>query len=453
MLQIVAILIAKIIFKLNRLTGTGGAALPGLVAKKIDDQILLHLCQNNFPDGIIVVTGTNGKTTTTKLIADILEVSDISYLHNKTGSNLERGIVSEMLRRANWRGRIDTQVALLEVDEASIPAVLSQLNARTILVTNLFRDQLDRYGELQTTAQMIKKGLASQQGATILLNADDPLVASLADNDSNTYKFFGISDFNGPVLKHDYTADSVHSPISNAPLVYSKKYFSHMGVYKSKNGDFVRPKPDWELIKMKNFDTEGSRFMLQSETAQSQEIDLSLPGIYNIYNAIAAIAVAETQGIDEKSTTKVLKNSTAAFGRYEKIRYRDRDVVIVLIKNPTGFNQAIQTYLQDKKQTLVLAINDNFADGRDVSWLWDAAIEDIRSGRIIVGGLRRYDMALRLKYADKTGQVVDELTACLDRAIDVTKEGEPVYILPTYTAMLEIRRFLVKETEMEDYWK
>jgi len=454
-MKYIALAIAKFTFWLNRLTGSGGAALPGLLAKKIDPQILSHLTKGSFPDGIVVITGTNGKTTVSKLIADTLDSAGVSYVHNKTGSNLERGIISELVRRSDWRGRVAGNIALLEVDEASVPAVLSQTGAKIVLVTNLFRDQLDRYGELQTTAKMIQRGISSINGATVLLNADDPLVASLSLGiRGNDVKFYGISDYSGPSLEHDYTADSNNSPISDSPLKYTKKYFGHMGVYKSENGDFSRPKPDFDLTAMKKCSVDGSEFGVRSGSSSSA-YKLPLPGLYNIYNALSAISVLQMLNIDEKITTKSIENSSAAFGRFETFHYMGREIVMVLIKNPTGFNQAIQTYLQGEGgDPLLLAINDNFADGRDISWLWDAAIEDIASKHIVVSGLRSYDMALRLKYADvKTGAVTVDLAEGLKSLIKQTKKGERAYILPTYTAMLSLRKLLVEKTEAEEYWR
>jgi len=244
-----SLLIGKIIFWLNRLTGSGGSALPGLVVEKLNPHFISVVANRNFQRGVILVTGTNGKTTTSKMIAAILEKAGLSYLHNKAGSNLSRGVASALIAASNWRGQIKADIGLFEVDEAAIRDLALILNPRIIVVINLFRDQLDRYGELDKTAQSLAKTF-SQIKSTICLNSDDPLVAGLSLTvDKNQVIFFGVSDYHDQFIDDLQAIDVTHSPKSKAKLIYDKRYFGHLGIYRSANSDFNRPKPQIELTK------------------------------------------------------------------------------------------------------------------------------------------------------------------------------------------------------------
>lgn len=451
------IAISKAAFRLNRLTGSGGTALPGLVAKRLHSGILADLAKGNFPRGIIVITGTNGKTTTAKMVSDVLTKAGISHIHNRAGSNLERGIIASLLENSDSRGRCDVDMAVFEVDEAFVPVVCRQLKPKYLAVTNLFRDQLDRYGELDSIAKSFSK-ILDELDCQIILNADDPLVASLGSGvkDKKKVVYFGISDYKGPKINNDYAQDSVFDPKTGDLLEYSQRFFGHIGIYSSKDGKFRRPDPNVNLTKMIRNDQKGSTFDVKIAT-QSQELTLQLPGVYNVYNALAAISVCDACGVSLDATKDSLEATTAAFGRMENLTYEQRGFLLLLIKNPTGFNQIIQTYLKgDVKASLWLIINDNFADGRDVSWLWDAALEDISGykGQVTVSGVRAYDMALRLKYANIDNLAIEpNIQKALSLLIGKTKQDEQIYVLPTYTAMLELRKRLVKHSDSKDFWQ
>ena len=458
MRTVIAILAAKAALKLNRLSGSGGTALPGLVAQKLDADILAKLTLRNFPRGIIVVTGTNGKTTTTRLIANVLDEAGISYVHNRTGSNLERGLVASVVGSASLRGRVDADVGLFEVDEAYIPRVCRAVKPKMVVVTNLFRDQLDRYGELDKIARSFRDVFDDLAQTQLVLNADDPLVASLGFNLENERKitYFGVGDFVGNKLNNDRTADSVFDPFTQEKLYYTQQYFGHIGKYRSKNSDFTRPKVDFEAHYLKQKGIEGISFVVNKTT---KPIKLGLPGIFNVYNSIAAYAVSKSFfDLDEQQIVAGITSSTAAFGRSEKLYYQDREILMLLVKNPTGLNQMIQTYLlNEPDRLLVFVINDNFADGRDVSWLWDAALEDLKSykGKIIASGSRAYDMALRLKYAGITDVlVVPNSKELLGVISQQSTRHSKVFVLPTYTAMLGLRSSLVAEDDkLQEYWQ
>jgi len=458
MRSLLAILAAKAALKANRLSGSGGSSFPGLIAKKIDSNILEKMVLNNFPRGIIVVTGTNGKTTTTKLIANILEEAGITYVHNRTGSNMERGLISTLAENSDISAKISADVGLFEVDEAYMPKVCRAIKPGTIVVTNLFRDQLDRYGELDKIARSFR-GLFEELPTTkLVLNADDPLVASLGYNLESERKatYFGVGDFNGPKLKHDYTADSIFNPFTQEKLHYMDRYFGHIGRYRGKRGGFTRPKPDFVAENVKQKGIESIRFVVNNST---KAIKLEMPGLFNVYNSISAYAAVKISlDLSEKDIIFALNESSAAFGRSESLNYLNRDILLLLIKNPTGLNQVIQSYLlKEKDRLLVFVINDNYADGRDISWLWDAAFEDLSDykGKIIVGGSRAYDMALRLKYAGLKGISIEpDESKLLEKIEKNSSKRSKVFMLPTYTAMLSMRSKIVAADEKaKEYWQ
>jgi UDP-N-acetylmuramyl tripeptide synthase len=440
---VVTLIIAKLALLATRLTGRGGSALPGLIADKIDPHLARKLSRN--VTSTILVTGTNGKTTTTKMLVEILRAGNLNLITNQSGSNLKRGITSRLIEEASLFGKINANVAVFEVDEASLPAVADALRPTHIAILNLFRDQLDRYGELDTTARLLGDVLASHKGAQVLLNADDPLVASLADNVSKErVQFFGVEASDTKPLRNDATADSSHSPYDGTPLIYTKNWFGHLGHYKSQDGSFVRPKPGYSL-KQNELD------LAMDLDGEKSAIKLPLPGLYNAYNALAAAALATKMGVKIDVIKSTLGTTQAAFGRVEQFEYEGRQVYLLLIKNPTGFNQVIQTFLKNHKQNshIMIAINDNFADGRDVSWLWDSAVEEITGKQpVMVSGTRAYDMALRLKYADRDSEVNVDLLQAFERATEQTPEGGTVYVLPTYTAMMTLRKWLATKVEI-----
>jgi len=458
MRSLLAILAAKAALKANRLTGSGGSSFPGLIAKKIDNNILEKMVLNNFPKGVIVVTGTNGKTTTTKLIANILEEAGITYVHNRTGSNMERGLISTLAENSDISAKISADVGLFEVDEAYMPKVCRAIKPDTIVVTNLFRDQLDRYGELDKIARSFR-GLFEELPTTkLVLNADDPLVASLGYKLESERKvtYFGVGDFTGPKLKHDYTADSIFDPFTQEKLHYTDRYFGHIGRYRGKRGGFTRPKQDFVAQNVKQKGIESIKFVVNNST---KAIKLEMPGLFNVYNSIAAYAATKISlDLSEKDIIFALNESSAAFGRAESLNYLNRDILLLLIKNPTGLNQVIQSYLlKEKDRLLVFVINDNYADGRDISWLWDAAFEDLSDykGKIIVGGSRAYDMALRLKYAGLNGISIEpDESKLLEKIQKNSSKRSKVFMLPTYTAMLSVRSKIVAGDEKaKEYWQ
>ncbi len=458
MRSLIAILAAKAALKVNRLTGTGGSSLPGMIAKRLDKDILRKLVINNFPKGIIVITGTNGKTTTASMVANVLEESGISFIHNRSGSNMERGLISTIVESSGLDGKILADVGLFEVDEAYMPKVCRAIRPDWVIVTNLFRDQLDRYGELDKIARNFRNLFEELPDTKLVLNADDPLVASLGYKHDGRSKaeYFGIGDYIGPKLSHDRTADSIFDPFTQEKLHYTQKYFGHIGRYRGKPGEFTRPKPEYSANSVKQIGIDSVEFVVNKST---DYVKLSIPGLFNVYNAIAAFALSKVAfNLEDRELVRAISGSLAAFGRSEKLSYEGRDILMLLIKNPTGLNQVIQTYLlNESDRLLVFVINDNYADGRDVSWLWDAAIEDLATykGKIMVSGSRARDMALRLKYAGLEDiMVVDDSSKLLEQIKLNSSKRSKVFILPTYTAMLAIRSSIVSEDEKaKEFWQ
>lgn len=459
---LIIVWICKLVGGLSRVLGKGGgSALPGLLAEQSDNEILGQL-GSKLRHGSIVITGTNGKTTTTKMVEQILVSAGYKVLTNRSGSNLSRGIISSLIESISWGGRFRAEVGLFEVDEASMPIVCKALRPQAVVVLNLFRDQLDRYGELDTTAAKIGQAIAELDG-DLYLNADDPLVASLTrftDKAVTKVHYFGVEEAKVDKLEHDLAADSDHCPFDGAELKYHQNFFGHIGHYVCPKGDFDRPKPEMALYGYKS----GEAFKLRFGDAEAK-LYLPLPGLYNAYNALAAASLCRGLGIELERACRALESVTAAFGRVERLELDGREVYLLLIKNPTGFNQVIQTFLAgEKSHSLMIAINDNFADGRDISWLWDVAIEELRvhtagaeagqkGHRIVVSGVRALDMALRFKYAEQRVTVEVDIEAAFKQAVAAAEPGETVYILPTYTAMLELRERVRTLGLVKGYWE
>lgn len=448
--------VTKLAAGLSRSLGRGGGqALPGLIADKLDPHLAQTLSRG-LPKGVILVTGTNGKTTTTKLLAEMLAAAGERVLTNSTGSNLKRGITSALIRAADWRGRLDYTVGLFEVDEASLRQVAPEVSPKHIAVLNLFRDQLDRYGELDTTAAMIGEGIAATK-ARIYLNADDPLVASLAryaDGDGRV-TFFGSAVQLKRAGTHETVSDSDRCPLCHTRLKFSQVMYGHIGHYECPRGDFVRPMPEVELRDISVSNLERSEFRVEIRGKRC-DFNIGLPGLYNLYNAMAAMAVGDGFGLGPEVMAGAMRSTQAAFGRVERVEVEGRHVVLLLVKNPAGFTQVLETFLIGRKQAAVMmAINDNDADGRDVSWLWDVPLEALapNAADVVCSGTRATDMALRLKYAGINPAVEEDFGKALGVLMEQTRVGETAYILPTYTAMLEIRKLLSKTTQIQEVWK
>lgn len=448
MKKFLAISLAKLAYKTSRATKRGGGStLPGLLAQKIDPNIIAEL-SDNLRFGVIIITGTNGKTTTAKMLAAILQESGLEVIYNFAGSNLSRGIASTLIFNSNLRGtKTRGDIAIFEVDEATMPEITTKVEPRVVLVTNLFRDQLDRYGELDKTAEIIGNSIKNLTNTTVVLNADDPLVANLSTYNPNV-AYFGMSHETKSTQSKG-AIDSKNCLACGANLNFLTRYFGHLGIYECQKCGFTRPDPTYTLENSKLAVDKSEGYFVGPDIRT--KLKINIPGLYNLYNALAAAAVAHVLHVPYGEISRALESVSAAFGRMEKITVGNKNILILLVKNPTGFTQGIETLTYDKKpKNLLLALNDNFADGTDVSWIWDAEIELLRDfmHAAVVSGIRGEDLLLRLKHAEfeiKKIRMEKNISKALELALKVTPDGETLYILPTYTAMLEIRRILANK--------
>lgn len=443
---------------IRRLGRGGGTAAPGLIANAIDPNMLNKLSRR-IEGGNIVVAGTNGKTTTSRMLADILEAAGQKVIHNRSGSNLVRGISSAFAEQSSAFGVPAGNVAVIETDEAAFPDVVRRTKPRLILLLNLFRDQLDRYGELDTIAAHWKTALNElQPGQVVLVNADDPSLAYLSDEIPATRCTFGIRDSRHLLEELPHAADSGRCRRCGAELRYDRLFLSHLGDYHCDNCGFTRPALDYAAQDVSLNGLDSVSFTLQRSGAETPMM-VAVPGLYNAYNALAAAAAAIEVGVAPHIVVDSLQQFRAAFGRIERIDYRGRRLVIVLIKNPVGFNEVLRMLsLGGLADPMLVVINDLDADGRDVSWLWDVDVEQLVAveSPLYTAGIRGADMAVRFKYAgipEERITPLGDLRQALDDFVDRVPEGGTAYILPTYTAMLELREMLAERGATTDFWR
>ena len=443
-----AVWLGRFIGRVSQLTGHGGSSLPGLWARRVEPQVLSLLAQK-LADGVWVVTGTNGKTTTAALIRAMLEADGRPPAANASGSNMILGLTTALLQEVDWRLRPVKRLAVLEVDEATLPRASAEMRPRALLVTNVFRDQLDRYGEVSTTVDFIRRGLSDLDEAGVaVLNADDPQVATLGAA-AKRVVWFGVSgpDTGGA----DIDGDARFCPHCEVPLAYTFTSYAHLGDYECVACGFRRPSLDVEILL--DGAAVGGRGVRARVYDRMVDVPLPLSGTYNAYNMAAALALAVAADMDLEAVLGGVPQGRVAFGRMETLQYRERTVHLVLVKNPTGFNQVLETVAAGSQEAgdLLLCINDLYADGRDVSWLWDVDFERyaaaMPSARWHVSGSRADDMAVRLKYAGVPAERVERLADDPGQALEsiASTVGGPVFVFPTYTAMLGLRRRLSRQ--------
>jgi lipid II isoglutaminyl synthase (glutamine-hydrolysing) len=434
----------------------GGTTLPGDVSRWIDPRILVKLAAA-LPESSLVVTGTNGKTTTAALLRHILEAEGRQVVANRSGANLVFGVTAALLDRTTWRGALPAAAGLFEIDEASLPRLVSEAAPATIVVTNLFRDQLDRYGELDTTASHIRTALSyGMEGVTAILNGDDPMVAALGDGLPRV-RYAGLEDATllRPELSHG--ADARFCPRCGTPFRFEGVYFGHVGRYSCPRGDFERPPLDVRATSVQFEGVDSMRLEVE-EGREKVEIRVPLSGLYNAYNVVLALAAAGAVGIPLRRSAAALASFSPAFGRMERVLVNGTPAVLLLGKNPTGFNEVLRTAVDfGRGRSFLLALNDRVADGQDVSWIWDVDFEPLAQAaeRIVVTGDRAEDLALRLKYAQVSAgqiEVVRDWKAALRQAARKTPPGEVLFVLATYTAMLELRAVLAHRGSLQPYW-
>ncbi len=434
--------------------------MPGRVARAVAPDIVQALA-SRLPRGCVVVTGTNGKTTTARLISHILAPAGIVAVHNRAGANLVAGIASTLVLNASWGGTPGGDLGIFEVDEATLPVVWPSLLPRAVVFTSLFRDQLDRYGEIDIVSARWRAALESgaARGTTVIFNADDPLVSEVGGRFDGERIPFGIADASCGAGTLEHAADARHCYRCGVPYRYTVVYFGHMGDYRCPQCGAHRPDPIVAAEAVEILGISGSTFTVRSPHG-SVRVRTALPGVYNIHNILAASACCFHMGVSPATVAQGIETFAPAFGRAERIRDGERSAVLLLAKNPAGFNEVLRTVVRSAtpQGVVMVAINDLTADGRDISWLWDVDFEML-AGRVkgvVVSGIRAEDMALRLKHAGvpPEAMTVDrDLERAWDAALRAARDGEPVYVVPTYTAMLELRKILQKRGLVRGFWE
>jgi UDP-N-acetylmuramyl tripeptide synthase len=455
---------AKAVGTLVRAAGRGGGtSLPGKVLTRLEPHAIGLLSQR-LAHGSAVISATNGKTTTAAMTAAVLERAGETLVHNRAGANMAGGVASA-LAAASRRGRLTGDLGLFEVDEFWLAPVVEELAPRAILLGNLFRDQLDRYGELEIIADRWAAFLAGQAGrSALVLNADDPLVADLgrahptgfAGGHKQSPLYFGVDDDSLAIAELQHAADSKHCRRCGHPYVYEAIYLAHLGRYACPNCGARRPEPAVVAREVELHGIRSAAFTLVTP-AGSARVELPLPGLYNVYNALGAAALCLQLGAGLDAVVAGLQAVAPAFGRAETLELSGRPTSILLVKNPAGANEVLRTLaLEGEQLDLFGVLNDNTADGRDISWVWDADWELLAPSvrRMTCSGTRAAELALRLKYAGVSADrlaVVPGVADGLDAA--VADGSGPLYALPTYTALLELRDLLARRGDVKGHWR
>lgn len=436
----VAITAAKILICLSRWLGNQGTDFPGRVARRLAPDILCRLAAN-VQEEIFVVTGTNGKTTTTNMVAKILEEKGYSFVHNRAGANMMTGITTAFIHNTNLLGTKTFAYALLETDEANVPLLLREIHPRVVLITNFFRDQLDRYGELDRTIGLIKDAVRDTD-IELILNADDPLVVHFHNDTGLHCWYYGFEETDYDVKQGEDSREGRFCVFCGHELEYERFHYAQLGKFQCPHCGSSNPR--------RNFT--GHNLQMTPEISMLvNDINIESPyhGFYNAYNILAAVSIAKLVGIQDDVVQHAIGKYRPRAGRMEQFGIGDKKAIQILVKNPTGFNQTLAAMNTDpSSKVLFFALNDNAADGRDVSWIWDAHVEsvagtDIR--QIVCSGLRSGDAALRFKYAGfdpERIKVESELEAAIRLALQA--EAQAHYFLCTYTTLFPSRKILTR---------
>ncbi len=437
-----ALWLGKFVFFAARISGKKGTTLPGALAIKLCPELITYLARQ-LPNGAILVTGTNGKTTTSNMLAAILKKTGAKITFNEAGANLITGITTAFLNSATWLGRIYTDMALLEVDEATVGKVAPLVKPHTMVITNFFRDQLDRYGELDKTVALVKNTVQAYLPQTkLVLNADDPLVAQIGVGREGIV-YYGVAPSEYSTTESSEAREAKYCSFCRHTYEYEIYHYGQLGIYRCPNCNFRRPKPQVSAENIKIHGFKGISFGLGD-----MEISLRQQGFYNIYNALASVATALSMGINKDLIKDALEQFAPQAGRMEQFAYGIHEITLSLVKNPTGFNEVIRAMVHSDKQLgLLIAINDNAADGRDISWLWDVDFEKLehKLAWVICSGIRAEDMAVRLKYAGVDPEkliTIKDLSLAFDKMLDKVEGDLGFYVLPTYTALFSMHELM-----------
>lgn len=436
-----AIYISKFIILISRIF-KGGSNFPGKVALKISPNIFAKVSKDYE---LILITGTNGKTTTTSMIASALKNLNYSVITNATGANLYTGITSTFIK--NYKpNKNKKNYAIIEVDEANLKFITKYKVPKIIVITNLFRDQLDRYGEIYTTLNKILEGI-NDDSTLLLLNGEEPLLNNI--NTKNPKKFFGLNLQNDKEI--DINAEGKFCVKCKEPYKYNFISYNHLGDYYCENCGYKRPHIDYLVDEVLDITSNSSSFKTNNNI-----VNLKLGGLYNIYNAISSYATLKEIGLLDSEIVSSLETQENSFGRQEEVQIGKTKVKIILVKNPAGYNEALNTIsLSENNKNIAFLLNDNYADGRDISWIYDVNFESLKSldlENVYISGKRLYDMAIRLKIAGIKGNY--ELFNTNEDLIYAIENSncEFLYILATYTAMTELRKYLYSSKYIKKLW-
>lgn len=450
----IAVSACKLSRTLLRLLGRGGTDFPGRVALKICPNLLGNLAKNVTT---VIVTGTNGKTTTSRMIEKTWIDNGISYFANKSGANLLSGVTAEFAVHSTFAGRCRYSHALIESDEAALKYISKFVDAKILVVTNVFRDQLDRYGEVTHTLENLQIGIRNSEHARLILNADDSLCTSLRDCAEREVLFYGV---NTPIYYNRVKelSDAPYCIHCKSEYEYKYKTYGHLGAYHCPNCGYERPMPQIAVDRVYSSDLNCSKIAF-SLPNDSVDATVNLPGGYNIYNACACMAAGYAMGFSAKSCAEALSTFSCGFGRMEQFTIYNTHVRMILIKNPAGCNQVLN-FLTDQTNKFVFAacLNDRAQDGTDVSWIWDVDFEQLTAMQdvleeIYVSGIRAEDMALRFLYAGYPQEKIHIVKDHGELLRKTTSHNLPVFVMPTYTAMIALRSYISKQFGYHEFWE
>lgn len=438
----------------------GGTSLPGIIARRIDPTVLKSVVGASTAEKI-VITGSNGKTTTARMTAAIAQHSGRRVSQNRTGSNMLQGVTSVAVNFADVFGRLDSNVLLFEIDEGTIPLAVPEIEPDVVVITNIFRDQLDRYGELYSVAKALNKMLESlPESSTILLNGNDPQVASFGQHAKARRLFFGLETRELGTPVPEQSADIIRCIHCQEDLLYEVAYLSHLGLYRCPNCGYTLPKLDIAATSVKLApDGEGPTQVTMRTPAGELEFAIPLPGIHNVYNAAAAIGASLAAGFGLDHVATAMSSMRPAFGRLEKIPAGDRSIYLAFVKNPTSFNLVLRLVAQHAgDKHLMLVASNTVVDGEDFSWLWDIDLEEIAPQvlDVICSGSKAEELAMRLKYAEVPTDritIIHEREAALDAALKNVGPGGTLYIMASYTPTHELRRIMQKRGWVKHFWE